>query len=416
MKQLLQKSINSGFLYVFVANIFAYFVAFCGSVIYARLMGRYDFGLYSFAYNIISFFLLVNGFGAASGILQYVSKNKEPTLQLSYLKFSMGMGIIFNGILSIAIFIYAWVVPLPVAGVRNILIAMAFFPVGRLYLDIFQAYLRATKQNQLLAKFAISTNLFLLITNIIGVYYAHILGLVIATYISYAIIIIFSTHIYHLPNPLRIITIPIKYREFVGYSIYATVGNAFSQLVFILDILLLGYIIKDPVIIALYKVATIIPFALNFIPGVICSFFYPYFAEHSDNYVYIKMLKQKIQYGMLCFSIITSLILIIIAKPLIILIFGDAYVGSVVPFRILCFGFWIVASFRIVNGSILASLGHAKFAMWFNIVIVIINVFITYWLIVYYGVIGAAIGVVLVYILASAIAAYFLHQILSNEN
>ena len=408
MKNLLQKSITSGFLYVFSANIFAYLVAFCGAIIYARLMGSHEYGVYSFTYNIISFFLLVNGFGVASGILQYVSKYKDTALQLSYLKFSMSMGVMFNGALSLAIFIYAWVTPLPVPGARNILIAMAFFPIGRLYLDIFQAYLRATRQNKLLAQFAITTNLFLLITNIIGVYLWHILGLVIATYISYVIIIIFSTYIYRLPNPLRIVAIPIQYREFISYSMYATIGNAFSQLVFILDILLLGYIIKDPLTIALYKVATIIPFALNFIPGVVCSFFYPYFVEHIGEREYIKTLGRKILYAMLGFSVCTSLILIIIAKPLIIFIFGEQYIGSVTPFRILCFGFWIVASFRIVNGSILASLGHAKFAMWFNILLVIFNIIITYWLIIFYGVVGAAIGVVIIYTLASIVTSYVL--------
>ena len=410
INQLLQKTISSGFLYVFIANIFAYFVAFCGSIIYARLMGRHDFGVYSFAFNVVSFFLLVNGFGVASGILQYVSKSKNPELQLSYLKFSIKVGAIFNSLLSIGIFSYAWFATLPINGLRYILSAMAFFPIGRLYLDVFQAYLRATKQNKLLAKFTISANLLLLISNIIGVYVANIIGLIIATYISYFVIVIIATQIYNFPNPFKIVTIPFRYLDFIHYSLYVTIGNAFSQLIFILDILLLGYIIKNPSLVATYKVATIIPFALNFIPGVVAGFFYPYFAEHAGNHQYVKTLHRKIQLSMLWFSLFVSLVLIIIAKPLILLLFGEIYSDSILPFRILCFGFWIVASFRIINGSVLASLGHAKFAMWLNIFIVIVNVGLTYWLIVHYGIIGASVGVVIIYILVAIITSYILYQ------
>jgi len=407
------KVISSGFLPVFFANIFSYFVAFCGSVFYARLLGTYEFGIYSFAYNIISFFLLVNGFGAASGVLQFVSRAKDSATQLSYLKYSITLGISFNCLLSIIIFIYAMCTNLPLPGMRHILIAMAFFPIGRLYIDVFQSYLRASGQNQLFAKFAISSNSIILILNVLGIYVAGLVGLVFATYLSYVSVILMATMVYKLPNIFRIKRLALDKKEFVSYSVYATVGNAFAQILFILDILILGYIIKDARVVAIYKIATIIPFALNFIPGIISIFFYPDFAKNTHDLVYVKQLHQKIQRGMLVFSILVSLVLIIIAKPLIIFIFGPEYIKSVPPFQILTFGFWIVATFRTINGNILASLGKARVAMKINLFIVFINISLTYILVTYYGIIGAAIGVVAIYILASIIASYVLHKVLN---
>ncbi|MCE3269345.1 MAG: hypothetical protein K0R49_1597 [Burkholderiales bacterium] len=410
-----KKIVSSGFLHVFSASVVSYLVAFCGSIAYARLMGVHDFGVYTFSYNIITFFLLVNGFGAASGILQFVSRSSDTNLQLSYLKYSIKLGISFNILLSVGIVIYAYTFNMPIPGSRHLLLLMAFFPVGRLYFDVIQAYLRARRDNVRLAKFAISANLILLVGNIFGIYLYGLYGLVISTYITYGLIILLANYIYKLPNLLRIVQGDINKREFISYSIYATIGNAFAQLLFILDIFLLAYIVKDAALIAAYKVATIIPFALNFIPGVISTFFYPYFAKNAANLAYVRDLRRKVQYGMLAFTLPLCIIMILIAKPLILFIFGAQYQQSILPFRILISGFWIVGTFRTINGNILASLGKAKMAMWLNIIIVSINIILTYILVKFYGIVGAAVGVIIIYILAGTLATIALNQVLRKR-
>ena len=412
MRSGLQKLISSGFIHVFSANIVSQLVAFSGSIIYIHLLGPHQFGIYAFAYTIITFFLLLNGFGAASGILQFVSKANNEITALSYLKYAMYLGVLFNCGLSIGIFLYVLLIPIPISGAKPILCAMAFFPIGRLYIDVYQAYLRATLQNRLLAKFSISANLILLISNIIGIIWAQLLGLVIATYVSYTIIIFIATFGYKMPNVFTLKADTINRSEFVHYSIYVTLGNAFAQLLFILDIIILGYIVKDAAKVAEYKVATVIPFAINFIPGVVSTFFYPYFAKNANNLLYVKQLKHNLQKWMFIFSFIISALLIILAKPIITIVFGANYNESIIPFQILSFGFWILATFRNINGNILASLGKAKFAMWLNVAIVSINIILTYFLVLYFGIIGASIGVVAIYILSSACAAAALNRLL----
>ena len=103
-KELIKRLFNSGFMHVFIANSFSQLVAFCGAIAYARLLGQHNFGIYSFCYSIITFFLLLNGFGAASGVLQFVSRAKQNSTQLAYLSYSIRLGIIFNVLLSIGIF------------------------------------------------------------------------------------------------------------------------------------------------------------------------------------------------------------------------------------------------------------------------------------------------------------------------
>ena len=405
-KHVFTRLFNSGFIYVFVAQVISYLVAFGASIAYAHLLSPNEFGIYSFCYTIITFCLLVNGFGAASGVLQFVSQQPNPIKQVAYVKVAMRIGIVFNLLISIVILIYANYTNLPIANSKKVLIFMAFFPVGRLYIDVFQAYLRATMQNKLLARFSICNNSIILAFNIGGILYNGIWGLITTTYLSYLVMIILSTIVMKLPNIFSITNIgmaELNWRKFFSYSIYSTIGNAFAQLIFNLDILILGYLIKDALLVADYKVATIIPFALNFIPGVIMTFFYPILARNTNNVEYMLQLKHKIVRLMLAITIPASLILFSLAHPLITLIFGAKFTQSILPFQILILGFPI-AAMRILYGNFLASMGKARFAMGFNCLIALVNIIVTYTLVEHYATVGAAAGIVIIYLLAAVLA------------
>lgn len=395
---------KSEFFIVLLANIFSYFIAFSGSVIYVRLLGKSDFGLYTFAFNIISLFLLVNGFGAASGVLQYVSRAKNPSEQLNYLRFAFHGGMVFNLAIGVCIVGYALLMPLPLPAARPILLAMALFPVGRLYIDIFQSFFRATGQNKLQAEFSILNNALLLLVNVIGIVAFKLYGLIYFTYLGYGIMLLFSAWKFKLPKLFTTFSYPaIKIREFISYSFFTTLSNAFSGLLFVLDIIIIGYVVKDSQLIAIYRVATIIPFAINFIPNIAVNYYYPEFAKNADNPAKIRALARWVSLRMFLFSGTVSLLLIILAQPLINLIFGHGYNQSVLPFQIISFGYWIIATFRTVNGNIIAALGKAKLSFYLTAVILLTNIGITYFMVLKYSIVGAACAVVFMYGFSSLI-------------
>lgn len=402
-KTLLVK-LKSEFFIVLLANVFSYFIAFSGSVIYVRLLGKSDFGLYTFAFNIISLFLLVNGFGAASGVLQYVSRAKNDAERLSYLRFAFHGGMIFNLVIGICIVGYALLMPLPIPAARPILLAMALFPLGRLYIDIFQAFFRATGQNRLQAEFSILNNTILLVVNIIGIVVFKLYGLIYFTYLGYGIMLIFSTWKFKLPKLFNTFEYPtIKIKEFISYSFFTTLSNAFSGLLFVLDIIIIGYVVKDPKLIAIYRVATIIPFAINFIPNIAVNYYYPEFAKNAENPAKVRQLARWVSVRMFMFSASVSFLLIVLAHPLINLIFGHEYQQSIIPFQIISFGYWIIATFRTVNGNIIAALGKAKLSFYLTSIILLTNIAVTYLMVLHYSIIGAASAVVFMYIFSSLI-------------
>lgn len=408
--------LKSEFVLVLFANLFSYLIAFSGSVIYVRLLGKAEFGIYTFAFGIVSLFLLVNGFGAASGVLQYVSKAKSDVERSGYLNFAFRSGILFNLAISLLLILYAFIIPLPMANARPILLGMALFPVGRLYIDIFQAYLRATGQNKLQAKFLIANNLVLLIVNVIGVAVFKLYGLVYFTYLGYILMYALSVIKFKLPA-IKLVQqndANIHKRAFLSYSFFTTLSNAFSGLLFVLDTIIISYIVKEPTLLATYKVATIIPFAINFIPNIAINYFYPQFVQNSANPRKVRELARYVSLRMFAFSTLVSLFLILAAKPLILLIFGANYSDSILPFQIISFGYWIIATFRTVNGNILAALGKAKLSFYLTFLILLVNIGITYLMVLRYSIVGAAVAVVLMYIFSSLVGYITLKLVLKN--
>lgn len=395
------------------ANLFSYLVAFCASIIYVHLLGKTDFGLYTFAFNIVTLFLLLNGFGAASGVLQYVSHSTNRAAQEEYLRFAFQSGSLFNFAIGGVIILYAVLIPLPIPAAKPLLIAMALVPSGRLYLDVVQAYMRASGQNRLQAKFAISNNCILLLCNILGIMCFGLYGLVYFTYIAYGLMLVYASWRYQLPPLFKWQRLQyVNVAKFISFSFFTTLTNACSGLLFVLDLVIISYVVKSPQLIASYKVATLIPFAINFIPGLVANFYYPQFVRQSPAKV--RQLARYLSLRMLIFSALISLILVLLAKPLILGLFGANYHDSIRPFQIISAGYWLNASFRTLNGNILAALGKAKLSFYQTVLTLLINLGVTYFMVIHYSINGAAMAIVIIYAFSSLFNYLILKLVLAR--
>ena len=106
--------------------------------------------------------------------------------------------------------------------------------------------------------------------------------------------------------------------------------------------------------------------------------------------------------------------MIIAAKPLILIVFGSSYQDSVLPFQIISFGYWIIATFRTVNGNILAALGKAKLSFYLTFIILVVNIITTYYLVLKYSMNGAALAIVVMYAFSSIVGYITLKLVLRD--
>jgi len=183
-------------------------------------------------------------------------------------------------------------------------------------------------------------------------------------------------------------------------------------MLYLLDTFLIGIIIQSEIVVASYKTATLIPFALNFIPISVMTFAYPYFAKYKNNKTLVKEYYLKMQRYLFLLNLLISISLIAFAPFIIKVVFGPEYLDALVPFRILSLGYLVAATFRIPSGNVIASLGKIKINFYNSIISGGANIVLDIILIKFYGSIGAALATVLIFIISSIISSIYLRKYL----
>ena len=77
MKNGIRNLYQKGFFHILTSNILNKIMTFCSGIFIVRFLTKNDFGIYSYVQNLLSFFLLLNGFGINGGFIQYGSKGNK---------------------------------------------------------------------------------------------------------------------------------------------------------------------------------------------------------------------------------------------------------------------------------------------------------------------------------------------------
>jgi O-antigen/teichoic acid export membrane protein len=407
--------VRNGFFHIFSANVINKIIQFGISVIIVRVITKEAFGMWSYANNILSFFLLVEGLGVVPGLLQFASSSKTKEEKLSYLKYALLVGILFNLGLAIVILLFTTFFQLPVRGSSEILRYLFLIPLVNVFFNILQIFLRSDLRNKQFSLVTVINTLTFFFGVLIGGYLFEIVGIVWGRYLSYIISSFIA--LWFVKDYYKIfvnVKIPNKEQrqDFLKFSIVSMLTNTISQMLYLLDTFLIGIIIQSGTVVASYKTATLIPFALNFIPSSVMTFAYPYFAKHKDDKNLVKNYFLKLQKYLLLFNLVISILLIVFAPFVIRVIFGPDYSDSVLPFRILSFGYLIAGTFRIPAGNIIASLKKVKVNFYNSIISGGANIVLDIILIKNYGSVGAAVATVVVFVISSFVSNIYLRKYL----
>lgn len=192
----------------------------------------------------------------------------------------------------------------------------------------------------------------------------------------------------------------------------SSLNNALSQLLSLLGTFMLGLIISDADSIAGYKVASVIPMALGFIPGSLMMYAYPYFARNKDNREWVAGKYRFIMIYAGLGNLLITLGGILLAEPIIRLIFGWQYLDAVLPFRILMASYFISGTFRTIAGNLLVTQRKLKVNLANGIIGGLSSIVLNALLIPAYGSAGAAWSYMITMIITGIhYTAYFIRTI-----
>ena len=177
---------------------------------------------------------------------------------------------------------------------------------------------------------------------------------------------------------------------------------------YLIDVFVIGIVAPEETILASYKVATMIPTALAFIPTSLIVYVYPYFAEHKDDGKWCLNRYKQILFGLGGANALISAVLWLFAPLIVRILYGTQYLDSVPVFRVLALSYFFSGTFRTISGNLLVTQRKLRFNLFVAVISSAVNIVADYYFIQWWGSMGAAYATVLVIMITSIMSTAYL--------
>lgn len=408
MKQALQAFKHLQGHLVLLSAILVRGINLCLQLSLTKLIPESEYGTVVYAQNITAFIGTFLGFGIFSGLLHFAGKEKGYSAKQELFRSVFSKGILITILLVI---LACLLIPIIGARVQDsfwylisaipFLIGLALFEAGKVYARMFML-------NKIFAYSEIYFALLNLTLSLIGTLLFEGIGFLIGTCIA-----ILSTGIFLIHNlklwkffNFKSKSVP---KSIWQYGLMISISLSASQLVYLIDNILIGNLIEHAENIAIYKVASLIPFSLGFLPLAIVN---TSLMKVSNNKTNVKALKKEQRhYFTLTIPIVVFILLFgYFILPLGFNFLSELYQKSIPLLKILLLGLPAIFFLRVPFGNWLSVIGKAKFNTYIALSMLVVNVTLNYSLIVQYGIKGAAIATVIV-LWTSGIASFVVYQL-----
>ena len=369
---------------MFASSLFTKICSFLTSLILIRILSPDEFGVLSYVFSALAFFIPFSGGGMQHSFLRYAPMFVDKKDKLGLFQHSFFRGLLFSFFLAFVLFLLMPWLNSAVGKTSTYFSWLILYLFSFFLLELVKIRYRVEDQNKKYAGIDAYTSALVLF---FGTGLAYFYG-------SLAYVIVFVTvplvlGLAHLKLPLKVpVKIPEKY---YSYGMWVGIGAIASQLMYSLDIFLIGKLIQDPQQVAIYRSASIIPIALFFIPNSYITTHYTDLAKNSmDKEYLIRFAKDYIKlFSVLAF--VLGAVLYFMSDSIISILFGEEYAEAAYLFEILILGMLGAFILRIPFGNMLASVGKSNWNAIVAFIILVLNGILNYYAIYAWGIVGAAI-------------------------
>ena len=375
--------------YVLIASILARLLSFLASWFALQLIDHVELGIVIFAFNIISFFIPIGGFGLHQSLIRYGALAKTDKEKNDLFIYTLRKGLNASFILILLIIVGSFVVQFSFEKTRIYLITLSFIIVPMYFFELIKIQFRLKHDNKNFAYSELVYNIILVITVLILSHFYSEKG-----YVAALLLTPILTSILFLGK------LKINYKDyqkltvtnfaFYKYGFFASLSNVVTQLLFVIDIILIGYLLNDAEMITNYKYVSLIPLSILFLPRAFIATDFVFFTEKIYDKNYIK----KYVIGYISFFSIISLATLCVSfffSDEILQLFGQEFKQYTDSFLILIMGVCGILMLRGLFGNLLSSIGKAHINYAIASIALVINIISNYYLIPIYGIKGAAI-------------------------
>jgi O-antigen/teichoic acid export membrane protein len=364
-------------------------LSFLGSWIALQLIEAKELGVILFAYGIVQFIIPIGGFGLHQSLIRYGALLKSEDEKQQLFNYVLKKGIVASIAIILVLVGIGYFIPFQFNKTYVYFSILSLSILTVFILEIIKIQFRLQHKNRLYAITEFWYNIIL--TGLIfGLSYlfqgmGYIIALIVSPVLT-ALFFIKKLNVkLHIKNNLKITNL-----SFWKYGFFGGLSSVVTQLLILIDIILIGYLIDDPVAVTNYRYISIIPFSLLFLPRVFITTDFVTFTEkiHQKDYI-----NRYIKNYMLFFGVVSILLLLFsyFFAEQILYIFGVEYMNYADSFLILIMGIVGIYIFRGLFGNLLSSIGKIELNYYIISIAIVINVISNYYLIPLYGIKGAAI-------------------------
>lgn len=407
---------QTGFFHIFGSSVVNKLISFMSTIVLVHILTKSEYGTFTYSWNIYGIIMLFNGLALESAVLQVCCEHAGDTdYSIRISGFCMRTGLTYDLFISVVIVVIAFFVPLKIEGARVVLFYTVLLPEISLILNISISYLRTQKRNLFYSGITLFNTFLLFICQSGGTLLFREKGIIWGYYIS-GIITFFV--LFFVSSDVRCILKNIKTRSVDGCKALFSIGavsminNGIAQMMYLLDVFVLGFVTSNGAVLAGYKVATVIPTALTFIPASFVTYIYPYFAEHRMDGKWCLVQYKKILKYIGLMNLVISMTLILLASRIVPFVFGRQYDDpeTIAIFRLLSFNYFFSGTFRTIAGNLLVTQRKLKFNTFVAIVSGFLNVIGDFFFINIFGARGAAYVTLCVVFISSIMnVCYLIH-------
>jgi O-antigen/teichoic acid export membrane protein len=389
LKNYIQNFISRSGNYILSASIISRLFSFVASWIALQLIPNKELGIVLFAYNIIVFIIPFGGFGLHQSLLRYGSLLKTKEEKNSLFRYTFFKGIWTTFILILILLLVSIFIDFKFENTKYYLAFLSLTLIPTYLFELIKIQFRLQHKNKLFAFTEIIFTSILTISVLILSYYFKEKGYAIALVLTPTLSVLFFIKKFK-SDLLFKEKITIINRKFWSYGIFASLSNVVTQLLFVIDILLIGLLLNDAEMVTNYKYISLIPLSLLFLPRAFINADFVAFTENIYNKKYIV---KYIKSYLLLFTILSVVFCVFFGlfSALILNLFDANFTQYKTSFLILIVGVSGVLIFRGLFGNLLSSIGKAHVNFYITSAALLINVFSNYYMIPKYGIKGAAI-------------------------
>ena len=389
IKEYINGFINRSGSYVLFSTMAARVLSFLGSWIALQLIEAKELGVILFAYGIVQFIIPIGGFGLHQSLIRYGALLKSEDEKQQLFSYVLKKGIVASIAIILVLVGIGYFIPFQFDKTYVYFSILSLSILTVFILEIIKIQFRLQHKNRL---YAITEFWYNIILTGLIFYLSYLfqgMGYIIALIVSPVLTALFFIKKLnvklHIKNNLKITNL-----SFWKYGFFGGLSSVVTQLLILIDIILIGYLIDDPVAVTNYRYISIIPFSLLFLPRVFITTDFVTFTEkiHQKDYI-----NRYIKNYMLFFGVVSILLLLFsyFFAEQILYIFGVEYMDYADSFLILIMGIVGIYIFRGLFGNLLSSIGKIELNYYIISIAIVINVISNYYLIPLYGIKGAAI-------------------------